>query len=140
MTYPWTWIYSIRLIARAIERFYAKAKSLGADTGYVATNRRAWWSVGLRAAAPILTTYMARRPPAFVHNRAEARHLNIAHGIYPRESFGQTVLDNLVAYSRKSVQSNTRTNVCGWADEIRAQRSRAPLRTWTANCLHKGTV
>ena len=69
---------------RAVDRFLVKAKSLGADIGYVATNRRAWWSVGLRAAAPILTTYMARRPPAFVHNRAGARHLNIAHGIYPR--------------------------------------------------------
>lgn len=89
---------------KAVERFLVKAKSLGADIGYVATNRRAWWSVGLRAAAPILTTYMARRPPAFVHNRAGARHLNIAHGIYPRELFAQTVLDNLVAYLRKSVQ------------------------------------
>jgi hypothetical protein len=89
---------------RAIERFLVTAKSLGADVGYVATNRKAWWSVGLRAAAPILTTYMARRPPAFVHNRAGARHLNIAHGIYPRESFGQAILDNLVVYLRKSVQ------------------------------------
>jgi hypothetical protein len=89
---------------RAVERFLVKARSLGADTGYVATNRKAWWSVGLRAPAPILTTYMARRPPAFVHNRAQARHLNIAHGIYPREPFGQTVLDHLVAYLRKSVR------------------------------------
>jgi hypothetical protein len=89
---------------KAIDRFLLKAKSLGADTGYVATNRRAWWAVGLRVAAPILTTYMARRPPAFVHNPAHARHLNIAHGLYPRESFSQTVLDNLVAYLRKSVQ------------------------------------
>ena len=55
---------------KAIDRFLVKAKSLGADTGYVATNRRAWWAVGLRVAAPILTTYMARRPPAFVHNPA----------------------------------------------------------------------
>jgi hypothetical protein len=89
---------------KIIDRFLAKAKLLGADTGYVATNRRAWWAVGLRLAAPILTTYMARRPPAFVHNRAHARHLNIAHGIYPRESFSQTILNNLVAYLRKSVQ------------------------------------
>lgn len=88
---------------KSIERFLATAKSLGANSGYVATNRKAWWSVGLRAPAPILTTYMARRPPAFVHNAADARHLNIAHGVYPRESFGQRVLDNLVAYLRKSV-------------------------------------
>jgi hypothetical protein len=89
---------------KTIDRFLLKAKSLGADAGYVAMNRKAWWSVGLRAPAPMLTTYMARRPPAFVHNRAQARHLNIAHGIYPRESLSQTILDNLLAYLRKSVQ------------------------------------
>jgi len=89
---------------KAIERFLTRAKALGADKGYVATNRKAWWSVGLRSPAPILTTYMARRPPAFVCNRAQARHLNIAHGIYPREPFGPTILDNLVAYLRDTVQ------------------------------------
>jgi adenine-specific DNA-methyltransferase len=89
---------------KAIDQFLTTAKSLGADSGYVATNRKAWWSVGLRSPAPILATYMARRPPAFVHNRAQARHLNIAHGIYPRESFGQSVLDNLVSYLRQNVQ------------------------------------
>lgn len=89
---------------KAIERFLTKAKSLGANAGYVATHRRAWWSVGLHSPAPILATYMARRPPAFVHNLAQARHLNIAHGLYPRETFSSTVLKNLVAYLRKNVR------------------------------------
>lgn len=91
---------------KAIERFLARARELGVDSGYIARNRRAWWSVGLRAPAPILTTYMARRPPAFVHNRAQARHLNIAHGLYPRDVFSQTILDNLVAYLRKKVETS----------------------------------
>jgi len=89
---------------KKIDRFLVTARSLGANTGYVATNRKAWWSVRLRAPAPILTTYMARRPPAFVHNWALARHLNIAHGIYPREAFAKPILDNLVIYLRKTVQ------------------------------------
>lgn len=88
----------------AIDRFLTKARSLGANAGYVAAHRRAWWSVGLHAPAPILATYMARRPPAFVHNLVEARHLNIAHGLYPREAFARTVLENLVAYLRKNVR------------------------------------
>ena len=67
-------------------------------SGYIASKRRAWWSVGLYPPAPILATYMARRPPAFVHNTAAARHLNIAHGIYPREEFSRRVLDRLVEY------------------------------------------
>jgi len=67
-----------------VERFLARARARGAHLGYVARARRAWWSVALREPAPILATYMARRPPAFVLNPASARHLNIAHGLYPR--------------------------------------------------------
>jgi len=82
----------------AIERFLNKARKLGVDQGYVASNRKAWWSVGLRAPAPILATYMARRPPAFVRNRADARHINIAHGIYPREKLSDSTLGKLIDY------------------------------------------
>lgn len=83
---------------KSIDRFLSKAKASGAHESYVAVNRRAWWSVGLREPAPILATYMARRPPAFVHNRANARHINIAHGLYPREPLKETVVSSLVDY------------------------------------------
>jgi hypothetical protein len=83
---------------RVIDRFLARARRMGADKGYIAKNRKAWWSVGLREPAPILATYMARRPPAFVRNLADARHINIAHGIYPREPLGDRILVNLVEY------------------------------------------
>jgi hypothetical protein len=59
--------------------------------------------VRLRAPAPILATYMARRPPAFVRNLAGARHVNIAHGLYPREPLPPAALDGLAAYLRRSV-------------------------------------
>lgn len=84
----------------AIDRFLARAKDMGAEQGYIAQYRRAWWSVGLRKPAPILATYMARRPPSFVRNRAQARHINIAHGLYPREPFPETVLTGLVRFLR----------------------------------------
>lgn len=80
---------------RRVERFLAWARTMGADSSYVARHRRAWWAVGLRAPAPILCTYMARRPPAFVRNRCGARHLNIAHGLYPREPLTEAALDAL---------------------------------------------
>jgi hypothetical protein len=83
---------------KIIERFLRKAQELGAHRGYIACNRRAWWSVGLKEPAPILATYMARRPPAFVRNTASARHLNIAHGLYPRLALSETILTNLVDY------------------------------------------
>jgi hypothetical protein len=69
----------------ALRVFLARARARGVDRGYIARHRKAWWAVGLYEPAPILATYMARRAPAFVHNRAAVRHLNIAHGIYPRQ-------------------------------------------------------
>lgn len=86
-----------------IGRFLRTAKQRGAADGYIARHRPAWWSVGLHAPAPILATYMARRPPVFVRNVAKARHINIAHGIYPREPMAAGVLDALAAYLRESV-------------------------------------
>ena len=90
---------------RVVDRFLAEARSLGVPGGYVAANRRAWWSVGLRPPAPILATYMARRPPAFVRNRAEARHINIAHGLYPREPLADAALQGLVEYLSASTST-----------------------------------
>jgi len=78
-----------------VGRFIKAAKKAGVDKGYIAAHRRAWWSVGLKAPAPILATYMARRPPAFVMNAAEARHINIAHGLYPRQELDEHTLSRL---------------------------------------------
>ena len=88
---------------RKIDKFLAWARSLGADKSYIARHRRAWWAVGLRAPAPVLCTYMARRPPAFVRNVCGARHLNIAHGIYPRDPLPDKTLDTLSAWLRGRV-------------------------------------
>jgi hypothetical protein len=83
---------------RRVETFLVLARRRGAHRGFIAQHRKAWWSVGLRAPAPILATYMARRPPAFVRNPHGARHINIAHGLYPREPFEPAVLDALAAH------------------------------------------
>jgi hypothetical protein len=88
---------------RIIEGFLARARRDGADRGYIARARRRWWSVGLRAPAPILATYMARRPPAFTRNLAGARHINIAHGLYPRVELPEAAIDRLLDSLRRSV-------------------------------------
>jgi len=66
--------------------------------GYIASHRKAWWSVGLRKPAPILATYMARRAPVFTRNLADARHINVAHGLYPREAMSDSMMMSLVDY------------------------------------------
>jgi hypothetical protein len=86
-----------------VERFLHFARELGADRSFTATHRKAWWSVGLKAPAPILATYMARRPPAFVRNLVGVRHINIAHGVYPREPLSHHALDALARYLASAV-------------------------------------
>lgn len=85
-----------------VEEFLDMARAKGVPNGYVAKHRRAWWAVGLRDPAPILATYMARRPPTFVRNDADARHINIAHGIYPRQPLSDLALDKLAGALRRA--------------------------------------
>jgi hypothetical protein len=98
----------------AVERFLTWAQTQGADQSYIARHRKAWWAVQLKAPAPLLCTYMARRPPAFVRNRCGARHINIAHGLYPRVPLPDETLDALAAFLRENVaQSQGRTYAGG---------------------------
>jgi hypothetical protein len=98
----------------AIARFLAWARAQGAHRSYIARHRKAWWSVELKAPAPIICTYMARRPPAFVRNLCGARHINIAHGLYPRDPLDDATLDALAAFLRENVaQTSGRTYAGG---------------------------
>ncbi len=83
-----------------INRFLRSAERRGVRSGYIARNRNPWWTVGLRCPAPILATYMARRPPAFVRNLAGAHNINAVHGIYPREPMSAATLDALAVALR----------------------------------------
>lgn len=98
---------------KVVEKFLKVAKAMGANTGYVARNRKAWWAVGLRAAAPIISTYMARRPPGFILNKADARHINIAHGLYPREHLGEAVQERLVAFLQSNISQKSGRTYAG---------------------------
>ena len=88
---------------KLVDRFIRQVKKASVHKGYIAAHRRAWWSVGLREPAPILATYMARRPPAFVMNAASARHINIAHGLYPRQELPVHALQRLAECLRRSI-------------------------------------
>ena len=83
---------------KRIEALLRRARAVGVHKGYVASHRKAWWSVALYEPAPILATYMARRPPGFVRNTSDARHINIAHGIYPRERMSDRKLTALAEH------------------------------------------
>ena len=78
----------------AVAAFLEWAEQEGGNSGYIATHRSPWWAIRLLPAAPIVCTYMARRPPVFIRNIAGARLLNIAHGLYPRVPMSDVDLDN----------------------------------------------
>ncbi len=88
-----------------IDIFLAWARANGGDQSYTAQHRKAWWAVGLKAPAPILCTYMGRRPPQFTLNTCHARHINIAHGLYPRGALTQDELTHLVAWLNKNINT-----------------------------------
>lgn len=90
----------------AVDVFMAWAKSQGADKGYVARHRKAWWAVGLKPPAPILCTYMARRPPQFTLNGCDARHINIAHGLYPRAAMSAEQLAQVVHWLNHNISTS----------------------------------
>jgi hypothetical protein len=122
---------------KLVDRFLRLAKRQKVQDGYVASNRKAWWSVGLRDAAPVLATYMARRPPAFVRNDVEARHINIAHGLYPRQELSTTALDNLAAHLRSAVTlSQGRVYAGGLTKFEPKEMERLPIPS--LECLREG--
>lgn len=90
-----------------VQRFLDWARRQGANKSYIAQHRKAWWSVGLKEPAKILCTYMARRPPHFAINACAARHINIAHGLYPRDALDDETLRRIVAWLNTNV-SRTR--------------------------------
>jgi hypothetical protein len=111
-----------------VDAFLAWAREQGAADSYVARHRSPWWRVRMAEPAPILATYMARRPPAFVRNLAAARHVNIAHGLYPRDPLPPTTLDRLAAYLRGSVTTaQGRVYAGGLAKFEPAEMERLPV-------------
>lgn len=97
----------------AVKRFLKVARQMGGNKGYVASHRKAWWSVGLRRAAPIMSTYMARRPPAFVMNQVDARHINIAHGLYPRDAMNEPLKQALVDFLQSNISQRSGRTYAG---------------------------
>jgi len=98
------------------EAFLAWARERGAADGWIARHRRPWWAVRMGAPAAVLVTYMARRPPVFAVNACGARHLNIAHGLHPREPMPPGRLRALVGWlSRNAGAEGGRTYAGGLA-------------------------
>lgn len=60
-------------------------KHLGADSGYLASNRKPWYSLEKRGDCPILFSYMNRKNPRFIRNHAKAVPLNTFLIVEPKD-------------------------------------------------------
>jgi len=69
--------------------------------------------VGLKAPAPILCTYMARRPPQFTLNTCDARHINVAHGLYPHEPLAKGLMERLVGWLNGNINTGSGRTYAG---------------------------
>lgn len=98
---------------RRITAFLSWARKNGADQSYIAQHRKAWWAVGLKPPAPILCTYMARRPPQFTRNSCDARHINVAHGLYPRQAIAAPVLERIVSWLNTNIHQGSGRTYAG---------------------------
>lgn len=98
---------------RTIDRFLRWAKTQGAHETYIARHRNPWWRVSPGEAAPIVMTYMARRPPVFVRNLCGARLLNIAHGLYPRVPMTHEDLDRMAHWLNANVRTSAGRTYAG---------------------------
>ena len=77
-------------------RFVVRARTLGADRSYIASHRKPWYSVAMRAPPVAFVSYMGRRPPVFRANPQRVSFLNIAHGLYPLTDMSAGVLGRLL--------------------------------------------
>ncbi len=86
-----------------VDAFLEWACARGAHTSYIAKHRTPWWRVGLQVPAPILCTYMGRRPPVFVLNPKGAPTLNVVHGLWPRKAMTSDTLERVCIWLRENV-------------------------------------
>ena len=70
----------------AADMLIERARQLGADLSYIAQQRKPWFAVGMREPPAAFVSYMGRRPPVFQTNPSRVSFLNIAHGLYPRQT------------------------------------------------------
>ena len=86
----------------AADAFVEKAKTLGADQGYIARHRKPWFALDMRRPPAAFVSYMGRRTPVFAANPWALSFINIAHGLYPRAPISAAGLQHILAHLNQS--------------------------------------
>ena len=85
-------------LRQQVDTFLGRVRALGAERGYVASQRKAWYAVDMRKPPAAFVSYMGRRPPVFRANPHGVSFLNIAHGLYPHRPIPAGRLQAILAH------------------------------------------
>jgi len=91
----------------ALRAYLAEGERRGTPERYLCAHRKPWWRLPVRASPPAVATYMARRPPSFATNPDGCALVNIAHGLYPRGTWSEAWLRELVDWLDANASSLT---------------------------------
>lgn len=96
------WLVHCRESVDALPPPAAAYLRTGEDAGlrerYLCAHRSPWYVLEAVEPAPLLIPYMARRNFPCIRNRVGARHLNLFHGLYPREHLSHLAVDVIWRY------------------------------------------
>lgn len=80
-----------------LRRYLEAGEKRGVTQAYLAAHRKPWWYLNSKA-PPIVSTYMARQPPAFALNPDGLRIVNVVHGLFPKVTLSEAQAKGLVNY------------------------------------------
>lgn len=89
----------------ALAHYLKEGEHRGIPNRYLCRHRRPWWALRAGKGPPIVATYMARQPPVFALNPTRMICTNVVHGIYPKISFSDQELFQLVKCLNESRES-----------------------------------
>jgi hypothetical protein len=89
---------SPHVLSAPIESYIRTGEDAGLPHRYLCRHRSPWYALEVVRPAPLLVPYMARRCFPCIRNRAGVRHLNLFHGLYPREHVSDWAVDIIWRY------------------------------------------
>ena len=84
--------------APELEAYLRVGEEIGVPARYICAHRNPWWAVQVPEPAPVVATYMGRRPPVFALNPDGLPLLNIALGLQPRTHLPVETMTTIVSW------------------------------------------
>ena len=91
--------------APELQAYLRVGEEIGVPARYLCSHRNPWWAVQAPEPAPVVATYMGRRPPVFALNPDGLPLLNIALGLQPRTHLPAETMTTIVRWLNENAVS-----------------------------------